>query len=144
MTEPKELAAARAHLAKAEAALMSEDGLFHLHEGLGFLEAIIGDHRAAAVAAVARNLGQTYASRIFERVERDVGKSDSTEPQLEHAFALLRTFDEVGFDLPERAGALKVEIVRRLLDFYSEGGAPADRERLRAQLAQIARDHGQS
>lgn len=142
MAEPKLLAAARRHLAQAEDNLMNEVGLFHLLEGLALLESVIEDKPAGDNDAVARNLGQTYASRIYARLERDVGATRLAEPELEQVFAVLRTFDDVCFDLPPRARELKIEVVRRLIDFYSDGQSPSEKALLFERLAGISGNDG--
>jgi len=77
MAEPRELATARRHLAKAEAALDSADGLARLAEGMGLLDDLIAG-RDAAVARTAGNLAASYAARIYERIRSCQSRSSST------------------------------------------------------------------
>ena len=140
MNELKELAAARRHLAKAESALSTEDGLFHLHEGLALLECVIEEDVAGREATLARNLGTTYTTRIYARVKQQIGRDLSTpEPELEHLFAVIRAFDDTSFDLPPAARELKVEVVKRLIDLYYEGHSPAEKQRVYEELAKVSR-----
>jgi hypothetical protein len=126
------LALARDHLARAESALLSEDGLHHLHEGLALLE-------VAQDESVARNLGCTYTTRIYDYIRRAVEKNPSlSEPELEHLFAVIRVFDEAPFDLPPESKRTKVDIVRRLIDLYYEGYTPSQKEQVFKKLAEIS------
>lgn len=139
MAEPEQLKLARDHLAKAENALMTADGLNRLHEGLALLESVIDGVSGAQAVAVARNVGQTYTTRIYQRIRHaiDNGKSVS-EPELEHLFSVLRAFDDVGFELPEDSREVKVAVVRRLIDYYYEGYSSAEKEAMLAQLAELS------
>lgn len=141
MRESKELGEAREHLAKAEAALSTGDGLFHLKEGLSLLESEMDRDPAASRASVARNLGQTYTSRIYERIGLAIaGDRNLPQPELEHLFSLLRAFDDVGFDLPANSRELKIAVVRRLIDCYYEGHSAADKEKAYRRLANLSSD----
>ena len=83
---------------------------------------------------IAKNLAATYASRLYERVERLLDEDRTVpEPELEHFFKLVLAFDQIGGALPPSARALKIEVARRLIDRYYEGH-PAERklEALRA------------
>lgn len=139
MAEPEKLKLARDHLARAENALMTADGLFRLHEGLALLEIVIDGESGARAAAVARNIGQTYTTRIYERIRHAIedGKSVS-EPELEHLFSVVLAFDDVGFELPEDSREVKVAVVRRLIDYYYEGHSPAEKEKMLRQLADLS------
>jgi hypothetical protein len=145
MNEPKELKTARDHLAKAESLLMSEDGLVHLREGLALLEAAIDSKLDARNESVARNLGQTYTSRIYEFIRQEIDENRRLpEPELEHLFAVLRAFDDACFDLPPESGSLKVGVVKRLIDLYYEGHPPADKQAVYEQLEELSRKRGGS
>lgn len=141
MARPDDLALARDHLAKAEYALLTEDGLHHLHEGLALLEAVIDASAGEQRASVAHNLGRTYTTRIYEYIGHRVEKNRNlSEPELEHVFAVIRAFDEVPFDLPPESNRLKVDIVRRLIDLYFEGYTPTQKEEVLKKLAEISDD----
>ena len=136
-----DLALARDHLARAESALVTEEGLNHLQEGLAHLEAIIDGKPGAQRESVARNLGQTYTSRIYEYIGREIDKNRSlTEPELEHFFAVIRAFDDACFDLPPHASRLKVDIVRRLIDLYYDGYSASEKEEVFKKLAEVSGD----
>jgi hypothetical protein len=129
---PDDLALARDHLAKAQSALLTEDGLHHLQEGLALLEVSKNE-------SVARNLGRTYSTRIYEYIRREVEKNRSlSEPELEHLFAVIRAFDEAPFELPPESRRTKVDIVRRLIDLYYEGYTPSQKEQVFKKLAEIS------
>ena len=138
MPEPQELTNARRCLARAEASLSSADGLAQLVEGLAFLDEVIGE--GAAAGSTARNLAASYAARIYARVGDAVaGDAQLPEPELEHFFKVVLAFDQVGAALPESAQALKIAVVRRLIDRYYEGHPPETKQRALAELAQLAR-----
>ncbi len=138
MTESPQLASAREHLSRAESAFRSADGLAHLEEGLALLEQILLDG-ANRDRAIAGNLLSTYANRICASI-RQAFESDSAlpEPQLEQFFKVLLAFDTTGLELPEYVRTLKVDIARRLVDFYYEGYAAEDKEKVLRQLTDIA------
>jgi len=139
MIEPPKLLSAREHLSRAEAQYGSEDGLFHLEEGLALLDEVMAGE-PPALRTIARNLASTYANRICasvkKLVETDLGLP---EPDLEHFFKVLLEFDERGFDPPADARSTKISLVRRLIDRYHEGHAPAAKARALELLAQITR-----
>jgi hypothetical protein len=140
MAEPPDLELARDRLARAEAALMTADGLFHLQEGLALLESIIDRAGATPIGPIARNLGQTYTTRVYARVRQAIDTRNLSEPELEHLFSVVRAFDGAGFELPEDSRELKVAVVRRLIDYYYEGHSRADKEKILEQLAGISGD----
>jgi hypothetical protein len=128
-------------LAKAEFMLATEDGLFHLQEGLTLLQCVIDGRTTAHHARVAGNLGVTYTTKIYARIKQQIDASRNIpEPDLERMFAVIRAFDETCFELPPAARALKIEVVKRLLDLYCEGYSPAEKERAHKQLVELARD----
>ena len=138
-------AKARQHLAQAESALMSAEGLAHLHDGLACLETLIdaadGGHNVTR--NVARNIGQTYTDRIYRRIGATLDSDPAlTEPVLEHLFAVVRAFDDAGFELPAGARELKIGVVRRLVDLYYEGYPPAEREKIYRQLEALSDQSG--
>lgn len=139
-TEPDDLTSARRHLARAEAALMTADGLFDLKEGLALLESVIDDSAGTEAESVARNLARTYTGRTYARVRQHVESADNLpEPQLEHLFAVMRAFDDSGIELPPESARLKIDVVRRLIDLYYEGYPAAEKEKALMQLAKLSR-----
>jgi hypothetical protein len=141
MRESKQLGKARDHLAKAEAALLTGDGLLHLKEGLALLESEMDCDPATSTASVARNLGQTYTNRIYQRIGREIAADRNLpQPELEHLFSLLRAFDGAGFELPANSRELKIVVVRRLIDYYYEGHSAADKEEAYRRLANLSGD----
>jgi hypothetical protein len=137
MPEPRELATARRHLARAEAELDTADGLARLIEGLSLLDAVIAG-RDAAAARTAGNLAGTYVGRIYARIGAAVTNDPQMpEPKLEHYFRIVLALDQVGEALPPTAGELKLAVVRALIDRYYEGHSPAEKQRALEQLAQL-------
>lgn len=137
--QPAQLASARDHLARAEAAWATQDGLFHLEEGLALLDELIaGDH--AQYTAVARNLAATYAARIYGSVARLLQTDRAIpEPQLEHLFNVVRAFDEGDFALPENERATKLGIARQLIERYYEGHPPEQKRKALEELNRYRR-----
>jgi hypothetical protein len=145
MADPSDLSEARSHLAEAESRLMTADGLFPLKEGLALLELVIDTHAGTPTETTARNLGGTYTDRIYARIGDAVERMRNLpEPDLEHLFAVIRAFDEVGFQLPPNAKILKVAIVRRLVDLYYEGYPQAAKDEIYAQLAELSNGYDEA
>ena len=128
MAEPRELEEARRCLAQAENAYRSSEGLAKLAEGLELLDDVMGGAPMERHARTARNLAATYAARIYGRINKLVNADPALpEPELEHFFKVVLAFDTVAAVLPPSARALKIEVVRRLIDRYYEGH-PAERK----------------
>jgi len=137
MVEPPQLLSAREHLALAEARYRSEDGLFHLEEGLALLEEVMAGS-SPGYRAVAQNLAATYSTKIYNLVRNVVGRDRALpEPDLEHLFRVVLAFDDRGLDLPADIRSIKIELVRRLIDHYYEGRSPAEKQAALQQLLQI-------
>ena len=141
MTTPESdsLAAARKHLARAEARYQTDDGLYDLEEGLALLQTIALDgepqHRT-----VATNLLETYSGKICDAVKRTVDSDRQLpEPALKHLFDVLLAFDAVDLELPEYVRTLKIEVVKRLIDLYYEGYPEAEKQKMLGQLAGITK-----
>ncbi len=139
MIEPPELIAARDHLARAESAFRSAEGLEHLEEGLELLEDVIADEHSR-FHTLARNLASTYARKLYASVRQLLESYQGTlpEPDLEHLFRLVRVFDRAMCDLPPDARAIKISIARLLIDRYYEGYSPEQKREALRQLAGIA------
>jgi hypothetical protein len=133
MPESRELAAARKRLAAGETLYASPEGLAAIDEGLALLEDVV--ELAPDDARTACNLGATYAARLYERVAATLTADRAVpEPTLEHFFKLVLAFDRYAAALPATARALKIDVVRRLIDRYCEGHPP---EKKRAMLEQL-------
>jgi hypothetical protein len=137
MTEPRELFAAREHLARAEASYRSAAGLAELEQGIGLIDDVMSAQDASH-RAIAANIAKTYATRIY----RSIGALLETdravpEPQLEHLFKVVLVFDQSEIELPDNARAVKVEIARRLIDHYYEGHSPEQKRKALEQLTKI-------
>ena len=138
MKESAQLASARQHLSRAESGLRNADGLTHLEEGLALLEQVLLEG-AAGDRKIARNLLSTYAGRICKSVKALVDRDRAIpEPQLEHLFKVLLAFDAAGTELPWYVRQLKIEIARRLVDFYYEGHSAEEKQKVLEQLTGMA------
>jgi hypothetical protein len=140
MQESVILKAARARLAQAEAAFSSPAGLVHLEEGLSLLDELTESENAAQ-RTVAQTVAATYATRIFGRI-RSAVENDRAVPQplLEHYFKLMLAFDQGEFELPDAARALKIAVVRRLIDLAYEGHPAAAKRAALEQFGAIVDD----
>ena len=137
MAEPADLASAREHLSRAESDYRTEDGLFHLEEGLALLEDVALDG-APEQRDVAANLLSTYSTRICESVRTLIETDPAVpEPDLEHLFKVLLAFDSQELELPAYVRSLKIEVVKRLIDLYYEGHSEEEKQRMLEQLAGI-------
>jgi hypothetical protein len=134
MNESRELAAARACMAAAESSWVSADGLARLSDAMGRLADIID--AGGPEARIASNLAASYAGRFYglvrDKLQRD---AQVPEPELEHYFKVVLTFDQVRGALPAAAAELKIGVVEALIDRYYEGHPP---EKKRAALEQLA------
>jgi hypothetical protein len=138
MIEPRELLAAREHLARAEASYGSAAGLAELEQGLALLDDLISAKNASH-RAVAANLAMSYATRIYGSITRLLnGDRAVPEPHLEHLFKVVLAFDQSEVELPDNAREVKIEIARRLIDRYYEGHSPEQKRKALEQLTKIA------
>lgn len=139
--ESQMLRTARDRLARAEASFASAEGLAQLEEGLVLLDELIEDNEAER--RIARNLAATYAARIFGRVQAAVASDRAIpQPTLEHFFKLMLAFDAGDFDLPEASRALKIAVVRRLVDLAYEGHPPEAKRKALERLGNIIDETG--
>jgi hypothetical protein len=137
MTEPREMFAAREHLARAEADYRSTSGLAELEQGIGLLDDVMSG-KDASHRSIAANIAKTYATRIFRSIGSLLEADRSVpEPQLEHLFKVVIAFDQSEIELPENARAVKVEIARRLIDRYYEGHSPEYKRKALEELTKI-------
>ena len=140
MAEPAQLASARKHLSLAESNYRSEDGLFHLEEGLALLEEVTLDCEKK-YRTVAANLLSTYSTRICEAIRKLVETDPALpQPELEHLFKVLLAFDAGDMELPEYVRALKINIVKRLIDRYYEGYPAEEKQKALKQLTRVVDD----
>jgi hypothetical protein len=138
MTEPRELVAAREHLARGEASYGSAAGLAELEQGLGLLDDVMSAKNAAH-RTVAENIAKSYATRIYRNIGALLdGDRAVPEPQLEHLFKVVLAFDQSEVELPDNARDIKIEIARRLIDHYYEGCSPEQKREALEQLTKIA------
>lgn len=138
MAEPAQLVSAREHLSLAEAEFQSEAGLAHLTEGLALLEEVAFDG-PAKYRTIAANLLSAYSTRICESIRRLVEADPGLpEPDLEHLFKVLLAFDSGELQLPEYVRSLKIDVVRRLIDFYYRGYSDEEKRMALQQLAGIS------
>ena len=138
MVDSPQLRAARERLSLAETQYRSEEGLLHLDEGLALLEKVMTG-AAPAERTVAQNLVATYSNRIYDCVRKLVDTDRGLpEPDLEHLFRVVLAFDHRGFGLPADGRLTKINLVRRLIDRYYEGHAPAEKRTALERLARIS------
>ena len=138
MSEPRELVAAREHLARGEASYRTAAGLAELEQGIGLLDDVMSA-RKASDRSIAENIAQTYATRIYRSIGALLDADRAVpEPQLEHLFKVVLVFDQSQIELPDNARTVKVEIARRLIDRYYEGHSPEYKRKALEQLTKIA------
>jgi hypothetical protein len=138
MNESKELRAARTQLAQAEARFDSAAGLSHLQEGLAALDEVIEND--ATERTISRTVAATYAGKIFARIQATIQTDRAVpQPMLEHYFKMLLAFDAGDFELPEQSRAVKIAVVRRLVELLYEGYPQAQREAALKRLSEMTR-----
>ena len=139
MTEPRELLAAREHLARGEAGYRTPAGLAELEQGIGLLDDVMSA-KDASHRAIAGNIAKTYTTRIYRSIGALLEADRAVpEPQLEHLFKVVLAFDQSAIELPDTARAVKVEIARRLIDHYYEGHSAEQKRQALEQLTRITR-----
>jgi hypothetical protein len=139
MTEPRELVAAREHLARGEASYRSAAGLAELEQGIGLLDDVMSG-KDARDRAIAENIAKTYSTRIYRSIGTLLEADRAVpEPQLEHLFKVVLAFDQSEIELPDNARAVKIEIARRLIDRYYEGHSPERKREAVEQLMKISK-----
>lgn len=137
MTEPRELRAAREHLARGEASYRSQAGLAEIEQGIGLLDDVMSANDASH-RAIAANVATTYATRIYRSIGALLEADRAVpEPQLEHLFKVVLAFDQSEIELPDNARTVKVEIARRLIDRYYEGHSAEYKRQALEQLTKI-------
>lgn len=139
MMEPRELVAAREHLARGEASYRSAAGLAELEQGLGLLDEVLLA-KGSAHRAVAENIAKTYTTRIYRSIAALLDSDRAVpEPQLEHLFKVVLAFDQSEVELPDNAREVKIEIARRLIDHYYEGHSAEQKRKALEELTKISR-----
>jgi hypothetical protein len=142
VSESRELRAAREHLARGEASYRSAAGLAELEQGIGLLDDVISAKHAGD-RSIAENIAKSYATRIYRSIGALLEADRAVpEPQLEHLFKVVLTFDQSEIELPENARAVKVEIARRLIDHYYEGHSAEYKRKALEQLTKIKGESG--
>ena len=138
MSEPRELLAAREHLARGEASYRTAAGLAELEHGIGLLDDVMAAKNARN-RTIAQNIATTYATRIYGTISALLaGDRAVPEPQLEHLFKVVLAFDQSEIELPDNARTVKVEIARRLIDRYYEGHSAQQKRQALEQLMKIS------
>jgi hypothetical protein len=138
MSEPRELLAAREHLARGEASYRSAAGFAELEQGIALLDDVMSTKNARD-RTIAENIARTYAARIYGSIAALLeGDRAVPEPQLEHLFKVVLAFDRSEIELPDNARAVKVEIARRLIDRYYEGHSAEQKRQALEQLTKIS------
>lgn len=140
MSEPRELLAAREHLARAEASYRSAAGLAELEQGIALLDDVVSAKNAGD-RSIAQNMARSYATRIYRSIGALLDADRAVpEPQLEHLFKVVLAFDQSQVELPDNAGTVKVEIARRLIDRYYEGHSAEQKRKALEQLTKVAKE----
>jgi hypothetical protein len=140
MHESPLLTRARDCLARAEASYDTADGLRHLDEGLAILDELT-ETGIATQRTIAQNLAAAYAAKIFGRVHTAIATDRAiAQPLLEHYFKLMLAFDQGDFNLPQTAQALKIAVVRRLIDIAYEGHPVEAKRKALERLGEIIDD----
>jgi hypothetical protein len=138
MAEREQLQSARKHLAAAEAAFRSADGLADLEEGLLLLAEVMAGG-APSERTIAQNLASTYTNKFYGIVRRLLDTDRGIpEPELEHFFTVILALDHAGVDLPQDARTIKIAIARTLVDRYFEGYSPAAKQQALERLTAIS------
>ena len=138
MSEPRELLAARDHLARGEASFRSAAGLAELEQGIGLLDEVMSA-KDARHRSIAENIAKTYSTRIYRSIAALLESDRAVpEPLLEHLFKVVLAFDQSEIELPDNARAVKVEIARRLIDRYYEGHSPEQKRKALEELTKIS------
>lgn len=138
MSEPRELLAARDHLARGEASFRSAAGLAELEQGIGLLDELMSA-KDARHRSIAENIAKTYSTRIYRSIAALLESDRAVpEPLLEHLFKVVLAFDQSEIELPDNARAVKVEIARRLIDRYYEGHSPEQKRKALEELTKIS------
>lgn len=136
--EPPELAAARRHLARAEADLLSPDALTELDAGLALLEDV-AEAEPPGYADVARNLAASYLARLHERIRAKAGDPALPEPECEHLFRMLVAFDASAAAKPQGVDETKIRLARGLIDRYYEGHSPEAKAKAVEELTRLSK-----
>lgn len=130
--ESSRLAQARKHLHVVEADFLTDTSDYHIDEGFGLLEAIA--HEGGAEAAIARNLGVAYFSRLRRLLVDALSQATVTEPALKSLLRVSQALERSEFASESDLASLRKTAARRLLDKYFEGYSGEEKERKLQQL----------
>lgn len=136
MSEPATLTEARRCLAHAEAGFESAAALEALERGLDLLEQVLAQGRSRH-CEVAKNLALSYRDRLHSRIEALLADRAAPKPALEHLLKIVFAFDRPVVPPRSDAKALKIALVRSLIDRYYEGHPAAAKARALEQLAAL-------
>ena len=130
--ESPQLTEAREHLAAAEADFLAADSDYHIDEGFGLLEALIG--AGAADAAIAHKLGMTYFERLRQLLVDALLQTAIPETTLKRLLRLAQALEFSKFARESDVASLRTDAARRLLDKYFAGYSSEEKERQMQQL----------
>lgn len=136
MGEPSALTEARRCLARAEAGFESAAALEELERGLDLLEQTF-EEGGSRHRTTAQNLALTYRDRFYSKIEALVADRAAPEPALQHLLELVFAFDRPVVPPRNDEQALKIALVRSLIDRYYEGYPAAAKARALEQLAAL-------
>jgi hypothetical protein len=117
VSEPKELAEARALLARFEADMARADSMGHLADALALLADIRDSEASTSYAQLAENVALSYSRKVHARVEALL----SGEPlihwdTLNHWEAVFAEFERSGFVLPQETVETRSRLWKRKAD----------------------------
>jgi hypothetical protein len=94
---------------------------------------------AGMECGIAQNVAAAYAAKVFSRVQTAITTDRAVpQPVLEQYFKLMLAFDDGEFALPEESRALKIAVVRRLVDLFYEGYPEEKKQEALRRLREIA------
>lgn len=126
INESRELIAARDHLQRAERDLLSDDGAYHVTEGLYLLETIASTNNDESATAL--RLGETYVSRFAAAIRAAIEPADVPEPTLEKLLKTVQMLEHVQTGDRDDLQALRIAVAKRLVDRYFEGYSDQEKQ----------------
>lgn len=124
---------ARAALAKFELDIGSKGADRYLVDGLDLLDEIVSE--SGSPSTIAKNLGETYAKKAMDYVERSL--RNATQPELEHLFQLLIELEVYQFGDKNELSKLKVQVFKSLVSSYFAGYSEEEKK---AELQRLLND----
>lgn len=136
MGEPSALTEARRCLARAEAGFESAAAFDELERGLDLLEQSLAEG-GSRHHTIAQNLALSYRDRFYSKIAALVADRAAPEPALLHLLKIVFAFDRPVVPPRSDEKALKIALVRSLIDRYYEGYPVAAKARALEQLTTL-------